>query len=304
MRVVITGATGFIGKALCRELHANGYEVIALTRNAEKGRQALGDSAVCVAWDARTPAGWQSYVEGAKAIINLAGANVGDKRWSEDYKKQILSSRLDAGKAVSEAIRLAKQKPEVLLQASASGFYGTRGDAVLTEQSPKGEGFLADVVKAWEDSVQEVENLGVRLVYLRTGVVLGRGEGMLGKLLLPFQMFVGGPPGGGQQWLSWIHIADTIALIRYLLETADLHGRFNLASPNPVQMEEFTRQLGKVLKRPSWLPVPAFAIRLLFQQMGEETVLASQRVLPERIAQTDFKFRFPDLLPALDHLLK
>lgn len=304
MRVIISGATGFIGKALCRELHANGDEVIALTRNVEKGRETLGESAVCVEWDARTPAGWQSYLEGAKAIVNLAGANVGERRWSEEYKQEILQSRLAAGKAVSEAIRQAKQKPEVLLQASASGFYGSRGAAVLTEQSPKGEGFLADVVKAWEDSVQEVEDLGVRLVYLRNGVVLGRGEGMLGKLLLPFQMFVGGPPGGGKQWLSWIHIADAVALIRYLLETTDLHGRFNLASPNPVQMEEFTRQLGKVLNRPSWLPVPAFAIKLLFQQMGEETVLASQRMLPERIAQTDYQFRFPDLLPALAQLLK
>ncbi|MCB0306773.1 MAG: TIGR01777 family oxidoreductase [Calditrichaeota bacterium] len=303
MRVIITGATGFIGKALCRELHANGYEVIALTRNAEKGREVLGDSAVCVEWDARTPAGWQSYVEGAKAIINLAGANVGDRRWSEDYKKQILNSRLNAGQAVREAVRLATQKPEVLLQASASGFYGSRGDAILTEQSPKGDGFLAEVVKAWEDSVREVEDLGVRLAYLRTGVVLGRGEGMLDKLVLPFQMFVGGPPGDGKQWLSWIHIADAVALIRYLLETPDLHGRFNLTSPHPVQMAEFTRQLGKVLKRPSWLPVPAFAIKLLFQQMGEETVLASQRVLPERIAKTGFRFQFPDLLPALDDLL-
>lgn len=304
MRVLITGATGFIGKHLCQNLLDAGYEIIALTRDVEKAQEALGSRVQCARWNGKTTEGWQDLIEDAEAVINLAGENLAEGPWTERYRQRILESRVNAGKAVAEAISKAQKKPKALLQASGIGFYGSRGDEELTEASSAGSGFLAEVVKEWEASVKEVEKQPVRVIYLRTGIVLGRGEGMIGKMTLPFKLFGGGPVGGGRQWLSWIHITDEVGIIRFLLEQKSLSGAFNLAAPNPVQMAEFCREFARALNRHSWLPVPAFVIKTVFGQMGEETVLASQRVLAARIKEAGYHFQFSNIKPALENLLK
>lgn len=302
MRVLITGATGFIGTNLCELLLKEGHKIVALTRNVESARKTLGEDIECVQWDAKTTEGWQEHIERAEAVINLAGENLAGGPWSENYKKRIVNSRVNSGNAISKAIKGAKQKPGVLIQASAVGYYGSRGDEELSESSSTGNGFLADVVKQWEGSVKDIEKENVRVVYLRSGVVLGRGEGMIGKMTLPFKLFAGGPVGSGRQWISWIHIADEVNAIRFLMEREDLSGVFNLTAPNPVQMAEFTRQFANALNRPSWLPVPEIAIKLIFGQMGEETILGSQKVFSKRLSGAGYKFRFPELSAALKDL--
>jgi len=302
MRVLITGATGFIGTNLCELLLKEGHKIVALTRNVESAPKTLGERVECVQWDAKTTEGLEEHVERAEVVINLTGENLAGGPWTESYKERIVNSRVNSGNAISKAIKAAGKKPKVLLQASAVGYYGSRGDEELSESSSAGSGFLADVVKQWEGSVKEVEKENVRVVYLRSGVVLGRGEGMLGKMTLPFKLFAGGSVGSGKQWLSWIHIADEVNAIRFLMERDDLSGIFNLVGPNPVQMAEFTRQFGNALNRPSWLPVPEIAIKLIFGQMGEETVLGSQKVSSKKLSEAGYIFQFPELSAALDDL--
>ena len=303
MKVIITGATGFIGSLLCPVLSEAGYEVIALTRNVAKGRKTLGNSATCIEWDAQSAAGWADQAEGALAIINLAGANIAGGLWTESYKQTILNSRIKATQAVQQAIVGATVKPRVLLQGSASGYYASRGDEVLDEKTVMGEGFLANVVDEWEGTARDVGSLGVRVCYLRTGVVLGKNEGILDKLSLPFKLFIGGTPGSGKQWLSWIHVEDEVNIIKFLLETEAAEGVYNLVSPDPVRMAAFCQQLGKAMNRPSWLPVPAFALKLLMGQMAEETALVSQRILPRKLMENGFRFAYPSLMPALQDLV-
>jgi uncharacterized protein (TIGR01777 family) len=302
MRVLISGASGFIGKHLCKALSGAGHDIVVLTRNVENARKVLGPGVECIQWDGQTKSGWEAHLEGSGAVVNLAGENLAKSPWTERYKERILNSRIDAGNAINEVIRKVKQKPRVLLQASATGYYGSRESEELNESSAAGSGFLAGVVQQWEDSVKELEKENVRVVYLRSGVVLGRGEGMINKMTLPFKMFAGGPVGSGKQWISWIHIADVINIIRFLMEREDLNGVFNLTAPNPVQMKEFSTRFGKALNRPSWLPVPELAVKLIFGQMGEETVLGSQKVYPNRLMEAGYTFQFPELTSALEEL--
>ncbi len=300
--MVITGATGFIGRALCKELHGK-HEVVALSRDAESARQSLGDTATVVQWDAQTPAGWDCEADGAHAIINLAGENIASGRWSQARKSQILQSRLDAAQAVVEAVRGLRNRPKVVIQASAVGYYGAREDERLDEDSTPGEGFLAGVCQQVERSVEEFENLGVRCVVIRTGVVLGRGGGALPRLILPFRFYLGGHLGSGRQWFSWIGLDDEVGAIRFLMENVNLRGVFNLTAPNPATMKEFCQILGKVLNRPSWLNVPAFAARLALGEMADEMLLAGQRVLPRRLLAAGFSFKYPDLQKALSDII-
>ena len=303
MRIIITGATGFIGNYLCKLLLEHNYEIVVLTRNASKARKNFGSMVTCVEWDARTNNGWQEYAEGAYAIINLAGAGIADNLWTESYKKQILESRVSATKAVVMAIEATDEKPKVLLQGSATGIYASRGDEVLDESSAKGDSFLADVVDEWEAAAKSVEKMGVRVCYLRTGVVLGKDEGILKKLSLPFKLFVGGTPGSGKQWFSWIHIEDEVNIIFHLLKNEGAEGVYNLVSPDPLRIADFCQQMGSVINRPSWIPVPAFMLKLVMGQMAEETALISQRILPRRLMENGFRFSYPSLKPALQDLL-
>jgi len=299
MRVLITGGTGFLGRALAGRLQEAGYEVIVLSRRPEQARLPPG---VQVArWEGRTATGWAHLADGAFALVNLAGESIG-QRWTEATKRRIRESRLNAGHAIVAAVAAARTKPQVLLQASAVGYYGPRGDERLTEDDPPGNDFLARLAVDWEASTQPVEAMGVRRVILRTGVVLERDGGALARLLLPFRLFVGGPLGSGRQGWSWIHRADWVEAVKFLMERPDARGPYNLTAPQPVSNAEFSRVLGRVLGRPSWLPVPAPALRLIFGE-GADFLLTGQFVLPRRLLEAGFVFRYPDLESALRAIL-
>ncbi|MFH1716293.1 MAG: TIGR01777 family oxidoreductase [Planctomycetota bacterium] len=298
MRVVITGATGFIGNALCAEFHKD-YEVVALSRNADSARRSIGHLATVVQWDAKTPAGWDRQADGAFAIVNLAGDNVGSGRWNKAKKSRILQSRLDASSTIVETIKQLSNKPAVLVQASAVGYYGSRRDEQLHETSGSGEGFLADVCKQTERFEDEIEALGVRYVAIRTGIVMGRDGGALKPLMKQFRFYLGGYLGSGRQWFSWIALEDEVAAIRFLMENEHLSGAFNLTSPQPVRMKEFCMVLGSVLHRPVWLRVPGIIARFALGDMADEMLLSGQRVLPKRLLEAGFEFKYQGLERAL-----
>ncbi len=302
-RIIITGATGFIGRPLCTHLVEEGYDVVALSRNPVKGAESLPDNISVVKWDAKTAEGWANYADGTYAIINLAGENIGSGRWTQGRKQKILQSRLNAGKAVVQAVERAENKPKVVIQASGIGYYGDRGEEVLDESSLAGSGFLSEVAKQWEESARKVESFGVRYLMIRTGVVLGADGGFLSRVTLPFRLFVGGRLGSGKQWISWIHIDDEVKAIAFLMERQDLQGAFNLTAPNPVTSKDFFSIVGKVMKRPSWLPVPSFLLRLMLGKMAEELILSGQRAAPKRLLECGYEFLFPEAESALGEIL-
>ena len=303
MRVIITGATGFIGKALCQELTEAGYEIVALSRNRETGTKILGEKVKVAQWDGRTAKGWGNLANGAYAVINLAGENISSGRWTDKRKKIILESRLNAGKAVVEAVKIAKEKPKVVIQASAIGYYGSHGDEIIDEDFPPGKGFLPEVAQQWELSTKAVELVGVRHIVIRTGIVLGKGGGAFPRLILPFRLFFGGRVGSGEQWFSWIHLKDEIKAIRFLMEKENIDGVFNLAAPGALKEKDFAKILGNVLRRPSWFPVPGFLLRLLFGEMAEGALLTGQRVFPKRLLAAGFKFQYAEAETALQEIL-
>jgi uncharacterized protein (TIGR01777 family) len=273
MRVIVTGGSGLIGGAVAAEL-ASEHEVVVLTR--DPARVQLPAGARAVHWDGRTPAGWGSLLDGETAIVHLAGESIAAGRWTRAQKERIRASRVDSGRAVAAAIRGAAVKPRVLLQGSAVGYYGPRGDEVVTEHAEAGEGFLAAVCKEWEASTAEVEALGVRRAVLRTGLVLAKEGGALPRMALPFRLLGGGPLGDGRQWMPWIHKADEVGAIRFLLTNEDAAGPFNLTAPRPLTNRDFSRALGKALHRPSLLPAPGPALRLVLGEMAE-ILLTGQR---------------------------
>jgi len=302
-RVVLTGATGFLGRPLVRYLAGLGYEVVVLTRDPDKSRALFGDRCVSERWDGKSAAGWGRKADGAFAVINLAGDNLGEGRWTEAKKRRILDSRVQAGRAVAEAVEAAGTKPEVVIQSSGIDYYGPHADEELDETAPSGGGFLADVCRQWEDSTKAVEAWGVRRVVTRSGVVLGSDGGALPRLVMPFRFFAGGPLGNGRQWFSWIHLEDEVLAVRFLLERKDLAGPFNLTAPNPLTEKQFCRTVAEAMKRPCWLPIPAFVLRLAFGEKAEAALLTGKRVVPRRLAQAGFKFRYPDPSLALRDIL-
>lgn len=311
MRFIITGGTGFIGKHLAADLAGDGHEVIILTRTPHS-EQARPGNVRMVAWDAKSADGWGHLADGADAIVNLAGeslrgetipAMLFSERWTPEKKRRILQSRLDAGKAVVEAVSAASQKPGVVIQSSAIGIYGPRQAEAITEQSSLGSDFLAEVCKKWEDSTQPVEQLGVRRAIIRTGLVLSAEGGSLPLQMLPFKLFAGGPVGSGKQYHSWIHIKDHIAAIRFLIENKGASGAFNLTAPVPVTNAEFGRTLAKVISRPYYMPAPSFAIKLAFGETAS-VLLTGQKVIPVRLQKMGFEFRFAQLEPALRDIFR
>lgn len=304
MRIIITGATGFTGKVLSNHLVEAGYEVIALSRRAKKASEIFGQGITVAEWDGKTAKGWAAQADGAYAIINLAGENIGADRWTREKKQSILESRLNAGKAVVEAVKLAKEKPKVMIQASAVGYYDSHSEEILDESSPPGKGFLPDVAQRWEASTEEVESSGVRRIIIRTGIVLGKEGGAFPRLLLPFRLFAGGPLGSGNQWFSWIHLLDEVKAIRFLMEKEGLQGVFNLTAPEHLRQKDFCKILGKVLKRPCWLKVPGFMLRLLMGEMADELLLSGQRVIPKRLLQAEYRFQYPEAESALYEILR
>lgn len=302
-RVIVIGGTGFIGTQLIKALKAEGYAVVCLTRSPERAKSRMDLDVEFALWDGKSAVGWQHLAEGASAIVNLAGENISAGRWSEKRKERLVRSRLEAGKAVSDAVLSLEKPPGVVVQASAIGYYGSQGDLELTESSPSGEGFLSELCREWEASSRAVESAGVRHVVVRSGLVLGKQGGVLLRFVKMFRLRLGGPLGSGRQWLSWIHMDDEVSALCYLLERKNLSGVFNLTAPNPVRMREFARILGRTLSRPSWLPAPAFALKLVFGTMAEETVLSSQKVFPQRLFETGLSFEHPYLEQALMDIL-
>ncbi|MGA2503876.1 MAG: TIGR01777 family oxidoreductase [Anaerolineales bacterium] len=300
MRIIITGGTGLIGRALAESLILDGHQVWILTRNPSTAH--IAESAQGVYWDSRTTAGWDPLVSQMDAVVNLAGESLGSGPWTKVRKNRIISSRVEAGRAISSAILLTTQRPKVLIQASAVGFYGPHAAEPVTEDSPLGLGFLAEVCRDWEASSQAVEAMGVRRVVVRTGVVLSKNADAFQRLMLPFRLFAGGPMGTGHQGFPWIHLADEVAAIRFLLDNNHALGVFNLSAPEPLSNADFSRILARVMQRPYWLPVPAFALRLLLGEMSA-LVLEGQYMLPKRLQELGFRFRFENTELALRDLL-
>ncbi len=304
MRVVITGGTGLIGRALARNLGEGGHDVVILTRDPDRaGRLPPGVRAA--RWDGRTAQGWVALLAediADTAIVHLAGENIAQGRWTAQKKRRIRDSRVVSGQAVMDAIREAPVKPRVLIQASAVGIYGGHGDEAVPEDTPPGRDFLATVCQEWEASTAEAESLGVRRAVVRTGIVLAREGGALPAMSLPFKMMIGGPLGNGRQWFPWIHIDDEVGALRFLLEREAARGVFNLSAPQPVTNRELTRTLARVLGRPGFLPAPGFALRIALGEIAD-SLLEGQRAVPSRLLELGYVFRWPDLEPALRNLL-
>jgi hypothetical protein len=298
MKVLIPGGSGLIGNALTKSLLADGHELVILSRSAQ-AKVAAG--ARLVKWDAKTPAGWSDELNGADAVVNLAGATL-DHRWTNSYKKTAWESRENAGHAIAAAVEQVEQKPRVLIQSSAVGYYGPRDDAPVTEDTPPGDDFLASICVAWEESSKAVEEQGVRRVVIRSGIVLSMEGGALPKLVLPMKLFAGGPIGSGKQVMSWIHIDDEVKAIRTLIEDESASGAFNLTAPNPLTNRDFIKTLGKVMKRPALMPAPGFALKIMLGEMST-VVLDGQRVLPEHLQKIGYQFEFSELQSALVDIL-
>ena len=301
MRVIITGGSGLIGRALVDSLAQDGHDVIVLSRNPDAVKN-LPKGACAEKWDGKTAQGWGKFVNGADAIVNLAGATISEK-WSEARKKEIRESRVNAGQAIVEALKAAEKKPGVVVQSSAVGYYGPRGAEEITEDSSAGNDFLASVCQDWEASTAELDSLGIRRPIIRTGVVLSKNGGALPKMLMPIKMFVGGPIGSGQQYFPWIHLQDEVAAIRWLIDNPKARGVYNLSALRPLTNKEFTHAIGKVLGRPTFMPIPAFAMKTLFGEMSA-LLLDGQREMPARLVKEGFKFKFVDAEAALRDVLK
>lgn len=301
MRVIITGGSGLIGRALARDLGGAGHDVVILSRDPGKVG-TLPPGVRAARWDGRTAQGWVSLLDADGAIVHLAGESVAQGRWTAQKKRRIRDSRVVSGAAVMDAVREAPVKPRVLVQASAVGYYGGRGDEVIPEDTPPGRDFLAEVCQEWEASTAEAEGLGVRRAVARTGIVLAREGGALPLMSLPFKLMVGGPIGDGRQWFPWIHLDDEVGALRFLLEREEARGAFNLSAPHPVTNRELTQTLARVLGRPGLLPAPGFALRIALGEMAD-SLLQGQRAVPSRLADLGYAFRWPDLEPALRNLL-
>ncbi|MBE9125897.1 MULTISPECIES: TIGR01777 family oxidoreductase [unclassified Coleofasciculus] len=300
MKVAVTGATGFVGSRLVERLLSQGHQPLILTRN--RGTAAgLFPNVEIVAYTPTESGSWQQAIAGCDGVVNLAGEPIAESRWTSEQKQEILNSRKLGTRKIVEAIAKAEPKPRVLINASAIGYYGTSETATFDETSPSGNDFLAQVCQAWEAEAQNVKDAGVRLVILRLGIVLGNG-GALAKMITPFNLFVGGPIGSGRQWFSWIHRDDLVSLILKALTQDDIEGVFNATAPNPVRMSEFCQKVGEVLNRPSWLPVPDFALEALLGE-GAQVVLEGQQVVPKRTTSIGFDYQYPMVKSALVEIL-
>lgn len=299
MKILISGASGLVGTHLIPTLKAKGHEVYKLVRKKPKAVDEIE-------WDATKGIAESELpkIENFGAVIHLAGDNVADGNWTDEKKRKIKESRTIGTRVLIESLKKLENPPKTFIAASAIGFYGNRGDEVLTEDSAKDEGFFPEVCSEWEAESEKAADFGARVVMLRIGVVLSKDGGAIAKMLTPFKLGVGGVVGSGKQWMSWIELDDLIRLIHHALDNENVSGALNAVAPNPVTNEEFTKTFGKVINRPTIIPIPEFAIKLLFGEMGENTLLASTRVLPEKTQNTGFDFKFNDLESALKHALK
>ena len=300
MRLLLTGGTGFVGSALRESLTQKGHEVVILTRQASRENQP-GIRTRYAYWNPNQSGPWERELDGVDGVVNLAGEPIVEKRWTPEQKQKIVESRVGATHAIVEAIRNAKRKPLFLINASAIGYYGPHGNEELTEESPRGNDFLGETSQKWEAEAQRAEELAIRVVRIRIGIVLEKSGGALAKMLPPFQWGLGGPLGSGNQWMSWIHRKDLIGLIHLAVEKKETRGALNATAPAAVTMKEFAQTLGRALRRPAFFPVPEFAVKLLLGEMSD-VLLKGQRVLPKRALAAGYTFQFPKLEQALKEI--
>ncbi|MSP37265.1 MAG: TIGR01777 family protein [Deltaproteobacteria bacterium] len=296
MKLLVTGATGFIGTVLCDQLLDQGHSLTLFSRGAPPNTNTPYRR--WLHWTPGTLRSWETELEGIDGVINLTGEPIAARKWTNTQRRRLEKSRVDATHVLVAACAKAQHKPKFLINASAVGYYGAHGDEILTEEAPCGEDFLSLLCRDWEEEAIRAEDLGMRVVRLRTGIVLGPHGGALEKMTAPFRFYLGGPLGTGKQWMSWIHLEDQVRLILHVINNPQASGAINATSPNPVQNEEFSQTLGKVLKRPSWFAVPAFALRMKLGDMAE-MLLTGQRVAPAAAQKLGFEFHHPDLLEAL-----
>lgn len=288
MRIAVTGSSGLIGSALLARLAAGGHDPVPMVRGPRDDPASL--------WDPADQWVREGALDGVDAVVHLAGAGIADKRWSAARKRELTESRIGSTRLLVEHMRALPSPPRVLISASAVGYYGDRGDETLTEDSAAGEGYLAELCAAWEAEARRAEQFGVRAVQIRTaGSVLARDGGALAKMMLPFRLGLGGRLASGRQWFTWITLEDEVRAIEHLLHAGSLSGPVNVMAPEPVTNAEFTRAFARQLRRPAFMPVPAFALRLLFGELADQAILASGRAVPERLIASGFEFSHPDL---------
>lgn len=297
MKILITGATGLIGRALQKSLKNEGHDLLLASRSGPK-------SANQIKWTVETGFSEPEKLENLDAVIHLAGESISALRWTEAKKAAIRDSRVLGTRSVVNAIAGLRHKPKVFISGSATGIYGDRGDDTMNESSKPGGTFLAEVCKEWEAESCRAEGLGLRTVLLRTGIVLSKDGGALAAMLRPFKMGIGGVVGSGRQWMSWVSLDDVVDAINFVLENENIQGPINVVAPNPVTNKEFTSTLGKVLHRPTFLPLPELAVKLIFGEMGRALLLDSNRVIPGRLDEAGYKFKFTDLQKALENALE
>jgi len=299
MRILITGASGLIGTALQKSFEEKGYEMLLASRSEPKSERDIQ-------WNA--DAGFADEdllrLEGLDAVIHFAGESISALRWTDEKKKAIRDSRVHGTRTMIEAFARLEKKPKVFISASAIGFYGDRGDEEMTETNSVGDTFLSEVSKEWESESRRAEDMGIRTVLLRNGIVLSKDGGALATMMTPFKLGVGGVVGSGKQWMSWVSLDDAVGIVDYALENENLRGAVNVVSPNPVTNEEFTKTLGEVLYRPTFLPLPEFVVNLVFGEMGDALLIDSTRVVPKRLLDSGFKFRYPEIKSALENAVK
>lgn len=298
MNIVVAGGTGFVGRRLCEVLLDHGHDVTVLTRSSKQVGRLFGTKIRTVQWDALKSGPWESSLRGVHAVINLTGEPIADARWTQERKKVIVSSRIVPTRLLVQAFAALPVKPLVLINASGIGFYGAQDDRILTESSGPGRGFLPDLCLLWEEAAQEASALGIRVVCMRTGMVLGKDGGALPRLALPFRLFTGGPVMPGTQWVSWIHRDDLVGLIEWALISSTVTGPLNAVAPSPVTMGEFCKTLGNVLGRPSWFPVPEFMLKAALGELSS-LMTTGQRVMPVKAQQGGYRFRYSELADAL-----
>lgn len=290
-----------MGRHLMKELLASGCRVAVATRNRQAAAGQVENGVELVEWDGMLSLSPADKLESVDGVINFSGESIGNRRWSDSLKQEIVNSRIKSTRSIVKAINEGKIKAKVFINASAVGYYGPHRDEVITEREAPGRDFLAEVCRQWEAEAYKVHNPLTRVVTLRIGVVLGR-QGALARMTMPYKFYAGGPLGKGEQWLAWIHVQDLVRMLRFILEEDGVSGPVNGTAPNPVTMRDFSKTLGEVLGRPAWLPVPELLLKIALGQMSE-MLLHGQRAIPEKILEAGFRFKYPDLKAALEDLL-
>ena len=296
MRILISGSHGLVGTALIKSLETAGHEVFRLVRYGPT-------SDAEIEWSPDRYSIALSRIEGFDAVVNLAGESIAEGRWTDEKKRRIRDSRVKGTKLLGDALANLTDSPKTFICASAIGYYGNRGDETLTEANPPGDGFLANVCREWEEATALATEKGIRVVNTRFGIILDKNGGALAKMLPPFRMGIGGRIGSGKQWMSWITLEDVIGALEFALTNDAMRGPVNFVAPNPVRNVQFTKALGKALSRPTFFPIPAFGVRLLFGEMGEALLLGGQNVRPAKLLEAEYEFRFPELPSALNHTI-